>query len=57
MVSAWAITYAKDRDPCVVYVEAEEYKPEKPNPYTPWAKYPRAMMAKCAEVYVLRRMF
>lgn len=56
--AATATVYRKDMSRPIRYTVFEyEHKPTNPHQKSAWAKYPRAMLAKCAEVAALRRAF
>ena len=57
IIGAYCIVDRKDGTPTIEFVKASEYMPKNPNPYTPWAKFPAAMMKKVAESHALKKAF
>lgn len=57
IVGAYCVVDRKEGTPTIEFVKASEYMPKNPNPYTPWAKFPAAMMKKVAESHALKKAF
>lgn len=57
IIGAYALVFRKDGEPTIEFAKMSEYSPKNPNPYTPWAKFPAAMIKKVAESHALKKAF
>ncbi len=58
IVGAYALVYRSDRRvPAYAFARFSEYCPPSPNGWSPWKKFPSAMILKVAETAALKRAF
>lgn len=58
IVGAYAVVYRTDRRrPSYAFARNSEYAPKEPKGWSPWHKYPSAMILKVAETAALKKAF
>ena len=57
VIGAYCMVFRKGGEPTIEWVSMDDFRPAHANGYSPWVKFPAAMIKKVAESHALKKAF